>query len=225
MRPFTIAAMILAAMGVISLGAQAVQSQSTVNSTSSEKGSEPLGSLLKGKGVMGKLTKAIDTKHAKAGDPVTVEVTADVKSGGQVVLPKGSLIKGTIVQAQSFSKGKSDAELDIVFDTVVPKDGGQSSTHLLIYALAAKMDHAPTPEDIYSTQGYKGMANSASVSGHAGGPSGNDLTPESTGIFGFDELELHPAAQTNPPTSSITCAKKNISFETGTHIVLVFAGL
>jgi hypothetical protein len=223
MKRLRIAALILAGIGLISLGAYSAHSQTT--STASEKGSEPLGTILKGKGVVGKLTKAIDTKHAKAGDPVTVEVTSDVKSGSAVVLPKGSVIKGTIAQVQSFSKGKSGAELDIVFDTVVPKNGGQTSTHLLIYALAAKMDQAPTPEDIYATQGYKGAANSAAISGHAGGPNGNQLTPESTGIFGFDDLELHPAAQTNPPTSSITCTKKNISLENGTHIVLVFAGV
>jgi hypothetical protein len=226
MKRFRIAAMIFVATGVISLGAGSVRCQTASSSATAERGSEPLGTLLKGKGVVGKLTKAIDTKHAKAGDPVTVEVTSDVKSDGQVVLAKGSLIKGTIAQAQAFSKGKADAELNIVFDTVVPKGGQESSTHLLIYALAAKMDHAPTPEDIYATQGYKGAANSASVSGHNGGVAGgNDLTPESQGIFGFDDLELHPAASTNPPTSSVTCAKKNISFENGTHIVLVFAGV
>jgi hypothetical protein len=226
MRRFTIAAMILIAGGVISMGARAMQSQTTADSAASAKGSEPLGTILKGKGVVGKLTKGIDTKHAKAGDPVTVEVTSDVKSGGQVVLPKGSVIKGSIAKVQGFSKGKSDAEVDIVFDTVSPKNGEQSSAHLMIYALAAKMDHAPTPEDIYATQGYKGAANSAAVSGHnGGGPNGNELNAESQGIFGFDDLELHPAASTNPPTSSVTSTKKNISLENGTHIVLMFAGV
>lgn len=226
MKRFTLAAMILVATGSISFAARGVKSQTTANSAAPENGSEPLGTILKGKGVVGKLAKGIDTKHAKAGDPVTVEVTSDVKSGGQIVLPKGSLIKGSITKVEGFSKGKSDAEVDIEFDTVSLKNGPQSSAHLVIYALAAKMDHAPTPEDIYATQGYKGAANSAAVSGHSGGgPNGNELTPESQGIFGFDDLELHPAAQTNPPTSSITCAKKNISFEAGTHIVLVFAGV
>jgi len=228
MRRLTIVAIILAITAVISPRAQATQSSTSpvqATSTTPDKNSDKLGTLLKGKGLVGKLTKAVDTKHAKVGDPVTVEVTEDVKLDGQVLLQKGSLVKGTVTQVQSFSKGKSNAELDFVFDTVVPKTGEQTSTHLLIYALAAKMDHAPAPEDLGARKGLAGVANSAAISGHVGGQYPDVITPETVGIFGFDDLELHPGSRPNPPTSSVSCAKRNISFESGTHIVLVFAGL
>jgi hypothetical protein len=227
MRRLTIIAIIFAISAVIFPGAQSAQnsaSQAQPTSTTPDKGSDKLGTLLKGKGLVGKLTKGVDTKHTKVGDPVTVEVTQDVKLDGQVLLPKGSLVKGIITKVQPFSKG-SNAELDFVFDNVTTKTGEQTSTHLLIYALAAKMDHAPPPEDLGARKGLGGVANSASISGHVGGQNSDELAPETVGIFGFDDLELHPGARPNPPTSSVACAKKNISLESGTHIVLVFAGM
>jgi len=94
---------------------------------------------------------------------VVVEVTRDVKSGDQVVLKKGSLVKGTVTEVQAFSKGSS-AQLEIAFDRVAAKDGEQIPAHFAVYALAAQLEKQPG--DIYATQGYKGLANSASVSGH-----------------------------------------------------------
>lgn len=228
MRRLTIAATLLLLAWVTYAGAQSTpsaSSQTPVKSGSSEEGSANLGSVLRGKGVLVKLGEKIDTKRAKAGDEVTAEVTQDVKLGDQVLLQKGSLVKGTITQVQAFSKGKSGAELDIVFNNVIPKAGEQSSTHLLIFALSAKMDQAPPPEDIGSTKGKQGLANSAGISGQVGGPYATELTPETVGIFGFDDVELHPAARLNPPTSTINCAKRNIVFEKGTKMVLKFAGM
>jgi len=107
-------------------------------------------------------SEKLDTKHTKPGQSVVVEVTRDVKSGDQVVLKKGSLVKGTVTEVQAFSKGSS-AQLEIAFDRVAAKDGEQIPAHFAVYALAAQLEKQPG--DIYATQGYKGLANSASVSG------------------------------------------------------------
>jgi hypothetical protein len=212
----TTAAIILAFAAAISSGAQSTQT--------SPDNSANLGAQLKGKGLVAKLTtKNVNTKKAKAGDPIEVELTQDMKLGDQVVLPKGSVVKGTIAQVTQFSKGKSSGELDLVFDTVVPKGGQQSSTHLIIYALAAEVP--AQPGDIYQSGGTKQLATSASVAGQVGAPgSGNELTPQTQGIFGFDSVELHPLARTSPPTSTITSATGNINIENGTKLVLVFVG-
>jgi hypothetical protein len=211
----TTVAIILAIGAAICSGAQPAQAPDN---------SADLGAQLKGKGLVAKLiTKNVNTKKAKAGDPIQVELTQDMKLGDQVVLPKGSVVKGTIAQVTAFSKGKSSGELDLLFDTVVPRSGQQTSTHLIVYALAAEVP--AQPGDIYQSGGTKQMATSASVAGHVGAPgSGNELTPQTQGIFGFDSVELHPLARTSPPTSSITSATGNINLESGTKLVLVFVG-
>jgi hypothetical protein len=223
MRRLAIAVIILAARGAISPGAQSIQTPAT-DATVKNTAVDPanLGTILKGKGIVGKLMKTISTKSAKNGDVVEVEVTQDAKSGDQVLLQKGSLVKGTIAQVGAFSKGKSGAELEVVFDVVAPKTGEQISTHLIIYALAA--DVPAQPDDIYSAKGKQGLANSASISGQAGGPNGVELSPQTVGIFGFDNIELHPLARKDPPTSSVNSAKGNITLDKGTKIVLVFVG-
>ena len=135
---------------------------------------------------------------------------------------KGSLVKGTITQVQEFSKGKSSAELDIVLDNVVPKTGEQFSNHFAIFALAAKQEKQP--DDIYSSGGKQKEATSASVSGQVVAPRDRELTVQSTGIFGFDGLELHPMARMTPPTATVNSSSGNIVLDKGTEIVLESVG-
>jgi hypothetical protein len=223
MKRLMIAAILLSITAAISFGAQSTQSPTAEPAAkpSSSGDSGKLGGTLKGKGVVGKLTKTIGTKNSKTGDIVEVELTQDAKLGN-VFLAKGSVIKGTIAQVTAFAKGKSPADLEVVFDTVLPKTGEQISTHLLIYALAR--DVPAQPGDIYSSGGTQRLATSASVSGHVGSPESGDITPETIGIFGFDNFELHPLARTNPPTSAVNSPSGNINLDRGTKIVLVFVG-
>ncbi|MGB9419962.1 MAG: hypothetical protein WBR26_25880 [Candidatus Acidiferrum sp.] len=221
-----ILAMLLAMTWVMSSAAQSTQTSTTEpagKSATVEDNSAKLGSVMKGKGIVGKLTKNVGTKQSKVGDAVEVEVTQDAKVGDQVLVRKGSTVKGTITGVQGFSKGKSGAELDMVFDNVSGKGGEQASTHLIIYALAA--DVPQQPDDIYNSGGRQRLATSASISGGLeGGPHGGGLTPETVGIFGFDSLELHPLARTDPPTSAINSSSGNIVLGKATKIVLVFVG-
>jgi hypothetical protein len=208
---------------VISAGAyfsQGNASQTTTQTGASTTATNQEG--LKGIRLVGKLTTKLDTKHSKSGQDVVVEVQKDVKAGDQVVLKKGSLIKGTLTEVTPYSKGSSNGELDLVLDSVFPKQGQTISTHLVIYALAAKQEQKP--EDIYATKGYQGLANAASVSGQVEAPTASTLSPEATGIFGFQDVELHPLGKANPPTSTIVCKSGNIVLERETGLVMVFVG-
>jgi hypothetical protein len=151
---------------------------------------------------------------------VVVEVTRDVKSGDRVLLKKGSLVKGTVTEVQAFSKGSS-AQLEIAFDHVTAKDGEQIPAHFAVYALAAQLEK---PGDIYATEGYKGLGTSASVSGRTVAPAEEDFTPQTTGIFGFQGIELHPLVRMTPPTCAISSSSQNIVLENGTRMVLAFVG-
>jgi hypothetical protein len=223
MKRLMMAATLLSITSAICFGAQSTQSPTAEPAAkpSSSGDSGKLGSTLKGKGVVGKLTKTVGTKNSKTGDIVEVEVTQDAKLG-DVFLSKGSVIKGTIAQVSAFAKGKSPADLEVVFDTVLPKTGEQISTHLLIYALAR--DVPAQPDDIYSSGGTKRLATSAGIAGQVGAPNAGQLTPETVGIFGFDNFELHPLARKDPPTSAVNSPSGNINLDRGTKIVLVFVG-
>ena len=209
----------LALAGAISATAQSPQSNGAPTTAPAEVSAKSE-VLPKGTRLMGKLTTKLDTKHTQTGQPVVIEVSKDVKSGDRVVLKKGSQIKGTVTQVQPFSKGKSSATLEITLDTVALKGEEQFSNHFAIYALSAKLEEQPG--DIYT--GKKNMATSAGISGQTSAPTKLDISPETTGIYGFDGLELHPLVRMTPPTASVTSSTGNIVLERETTFVMESLG-
>jgi len=206
----------------ISAGAQTSNPSETPEAQANVAAPANAESPLKGVRLVGKLTTKVDAKHAKVGQPVVVEVQKDVKSDGQVVLKKGALVKGTVTQVTPYAKGGSGAELDISFDGVSEKGGQQIPAHFAIYALSAHLEKQP--DDMYNSGGKQRVAAAASISGQVKAPSTDDLQPDTTGIFGFDNLELHPLVKMTPPTSTVNCKTGNIVLEKETGIVLVFVG-
>lgn len=210
----------------ISEGAQTPQSSmsQTLATQTSSASMVPgeTASPLKGTRFVGKLITKLDANHAKVGQPVVLEVKKDVKSGDHVVLKKGSFVNGTVTQVTPYSKGRSGAELDISFESVGEKGGEQIPAHFAIYALWAKLPQQP--DDMYLGNGKKGLADSAGISGGVEAVRNEELRPEMTGIFGFDDLELHPLVKMTPPTSTVNCKTGNIVLENGTELVLAFVG-
>jgi hypothetical protein len=204
----------------ISTAAQSTPAPAQAAATPAAAGSS---ALPKGTRIVGKLTTKVDTKKAVTGQPITIEVIKDVKSGDSVLLKKGSKISGTITQAQA-AQGKSNATLEIVLDSVEPKDGQPFSNHFGIFALAAKRENQP--DDIYSSGGKGRLASSAGVSGQTTAPShgDSDLTPQTMGIFGFQNVELHPLVRMTPPTAGVNSTGGNFVLEKDTELVLESVG-
>jgi len=171
---------------------------------------------------LGKLTTKLDSKHSKDGQEVIVEVTKDVKSGEQLLLAKGSLITGTISKVQSYAKGSSSAEFDIIFEKVIPKSGQQYPTHFALYALSAKLESQPA--DMLGSKGKQGVAMSAGISGDVKAPHDTSMTPQSTGIFGFQDVVLRPLVSMSPPTCQLSSPSGNMVMEKGTEVVLESLG-
>jgi hypothetical protein len=216
----------LALVWAVSAGAQSTPSNPpetlpqsnppTTNSTNSS-------SLPNGTGIVGTLSTKLDTKYSKVGDRVEVEVTQDVKPAGQILLRRGSHVTGQVTQLYAFSKGNSNAKLEIVFNNIVSKSGEQIPAHLAIYALAAKSD--PTKDDVQDGRGLAATSTKAGVNGGLGRPAnGMLLKPDTQGVIGLDWLKLAPLAKDNPPTSLVHSDSKNIHLDKGTEIVLVVVG-
>lgn len=134
--------------------------------------------------VRAELSKSLDAKKAKAGDPVLAKVTQDVVANGQVVIRRGSKLMGHVTEAKAKAKGDDATELGIAFDNVVIKGGQQQPIHAAVQALGAPVVSA-IPSDVgggggggYGGGGYGGGgARMPSAAGPGGSPMGNPSNP------------------------------------------------
>jgi hypothetical protein len=106
------------------------------------------------------LLDAIDTRHAKPGDPVTAEVVENVNYERTVVFPKGTKVLGHVVRATSGGHGRAGSALFVQFDKAVLKDGEEVILNAGIQALAAG-----TVAPLSDTEGSKDAGISAETNG------------------------------------------------------------
>ena len=120
------------------------------------------------------LAKNIDAKKNKIGDEVMTTTVEDLKSNGQVVIPKNSKVIGHITQIQSRSKDNARSQIAIVFDRLMIKDGSEISVSALIQAVAAPQT-APAGENEQSSTGYGEVG--GSTGGGMAGSGGRGSSP------------------------------------------------
>ena len=146
-------------------GAQAGGS-ANVQANGAATSGEQSGSLAAGTAVSAELNQALDSKKAKEGDAVTAHTTEAVKSGGKVVLPKGSKLVGHVTRATARAKGDADSALAVQFDRAVMKDGQEMPLQVTIQALASGEPGAAVSGD--DLQGVGNMRGGGAASGGAG---------------------------------------------------------
>ena len=86
--------------------------------------------------VNGQLQSKLDSKTAKAGDPVVFKTTEKTKTADGTVIPKGTRIVGHVTQVQAHSKSSADSELGIVFDRAELKGGQSLPIHSTIESIS-----------------------------------------------------------------------------------------
>ena len=132
-------------------------SSTSASASASKKGAST--SLASGSTMKAELTRPVDVKKNKVGDQVMARTTEDVKSEGQVVIPKGSKLIGHVTQAKAKAKGESESSLGIVFDRAVPKNGGpEVPVHAVVQALAAGEAQAATTNEGNTMASGSGLA-------------------------------------------------------------------
>ena len=119
-------AIIVAGLLGITSGAYALQAS---QAASTEPGLED-GSIL-----YAELSKTVDAKKAKAGDPVTAVLLADVLSHGKIVARRDAKLAGHVTEAQPHSKDNPESRLGIVFDKVILKGGQEIPFSAVLIAL------------------------------------------------------------------------------------------
>jgi hypothetical protein len=118
-------------------GAQpSAQPGASASSSASAQAGNNSASLASGTTMNAALSRPVDAKKNKPGDPVMARTTQATQSDGQVVIPKGTQLVGHVSQAQARSKGQSESALGIVFDKAILKDGQQVPLNVTIQALA-----------------------------------------------------------------------------------------
>jgi hypothetical protein len=202
--------------------------------------------LASGTGLNAELNGALDSKKAKAGDPVAAHITEAVKVDGKVVIAKGTKLVGHITRASARSKGDSDSTLAIQFDKALPKNGDAIPLSLWIRAIAAEPKEASQVGPDLNPIGGTGSAAAAgspmrptrpptnvdtsSSGGATPDPSPNSagtinaagqLSPNSRGVIGLEGLTLAPEAPRDNQGSLITGSGKTVHLEGGTRLLLI----
>lgn len=118
-------AIILAGLLTLSSMAYALQAAQAGNAPGLEDGSV----------LYAELSKTVDAKKAKAGDPVTAVLLADVLSHGKIVARSDSKLVGHVTEAQPHSKDNPESRLGIVFDKMVLKGGQEIPFTSVLMAL------------------------------------------------------------------------------------------
>ncbi|MGA8110888.1 MAG: hypothetical protein WB974_15745 [Acidobacteriaceae bacterium] len=128
----------LLAMAVLALTVSAQVNTGAADSANGEaQGSQVAASGREATNVQAELTRKIDTKDAKVGDPVDARTTSKATLADGTKLPKGSRLVGHVTEVQAKSREHHDAQLAFAFDHAVLRDGRQVPVHAVMRSLAA----------------------------------------------------------------------------------------
>jgi hypothetical protein len=141
------------------------------------------------------LTKTIDAKKAKSGDPVEAKVTQDLKTNnGDVLVPKDTKVVGRVTGAQARTKDQKESQVAIAFDHAVMKSGD--------VALPLSIQAIISPNAL---NGGNNNSNSNSPAPAATAPSSGGVAPNTGGRTGTSAGSMPSEAPSStrqvPPAS------------------------
>jgi hypothetical protein len=190
------------------------------------------------------LTKSIDAKKAKTGDPVEAKVTQDLKAqNGQVVLAKDTRLIGHVTGAQPRTKEQKQSQLGILFDKAEPKDTASIALPMTIQAIVVPTHSGVVDNSASGQNSGQPMPSPNGMPGNTGRPStvspspsqpvdpsadsgsGHDqggqppITAETHGVIGNPNLKLSAAANAGDG-SVVRSDKSNVKLDSGTLLLL-----
>jgi hypothetical protein len=195
-----------------------------------------------GTDIRAELDKTVDAKKAKPGDAVYAKTLDELKSGTEVVAPRGAKILGHVVAAAPHEKN-SPSRLEIAFDKLDLGNGSEIPMQAAIQALAkpvtniaAGADNMGQPMGGYTPMGPgnrtagmqpgtmgqpAGPANTGNTGNAGGMPAPNSsnggISPNAQGVAGISGVSLSPGPAQD---SVLTSEKHNVKLEGGTQMIL-----
>jgi hypothetical protein len=188
------------------------------------------------------LDKTVDTKKVKPGDAVHARSLDELKSGTEVVAPRGAKIIGHVVAASPHEKD-TPSRLEIAFDKVELGNGSEIPIKATIQALENPINNIATGADntgypmgsnapmgagnrsggmVPGGMGQPTAAPNPGNMGNAGGarsqsaPAGG-ISPNAQGVAGISGVSLGPGPDQD---SVLTSEKHNVKLESGTQMIL-----
>jgi hypothetical protein len=191
--------------------------------------------LEKGSILYAELTKTVDAKKAKAGDPVNAVLVADVLAHGKVVVRRNAKLLGHVTEAQVHSKEVPESRLGIVFDKIITKSGEVPFQSLLLAIRPAErpvveIPNAPSSISNSSTRPMGNQGNpspQAPVPQHVDRTLGDEMKSHDhriaeTGPTDIDGLSLNSPA--NGGAQTIVSTQRTVKLESGVKIELRVTG-
>jgi hypothetical protein len=174
------------------------------------------------------LTKTVDAKKAKVGDPVSAVLTADVLAHGKIVVRHDSKLVGHVTEVQLHTKETPESRLGIVFDKAITKTGEVPFQSLLLAIRPAEhpvveIPNAPSP---MSNSAQQPMQSNPStpvprVNRTIGDENSNHRSMPVTGPTDIDGLSLNSPAG---GAQAIVSMKRTVKLESGVKIELRVTG-
>lgn len=215
---------------------------SNANQNTQAAAGEPSSGLSGRTALLMELTKGVDSRKCKLGDPVEAKLTQDVKSGAKVVLHRGAKLVGHVIEAQARSKENPESRLGIVFDKAVGKGGEEFTFRAVMMAIAPPLQESSTiagdPNRLSSGPSMGGQPFGAG--GAVGGPSataapaieaatqtggGNGtLTAASRGAIGLAGVALRPSVVDGVQGTVIISGDHNVKLDSGIQMMLLVSG-
>ena len=177
----------------------------------------------------GELTKTIDAKKAKVGDPVSAVLVADVLAHGKIVVRHDSKLLGHVTEVQVHTKETPESRLGIVFDKAITK-GGEVPFQSLLLAIrpaehpVVEIPNAPSPMSNSAQQPMQ--TNPSPQVPHINRPGdemkSHNRTMPVTGPTDIDGLSLNSPA--NGGAQAIVSRQRTVKLESGVKIELRVTG-
>jgi len=174
------------------------------------------------------LTKTVDAKKAKVGDPVSAMLVADVLAHGKIVLRHDSKLVGHVTEVQVHTKEEPESRLGVVFDKAITKAGEVPFQSLLLAIRPAEhpvveIPNAPSPMSNSAQQPMQTNPSTPAprVNRRIGGENSNHRSMPLTGPTDIDGLSLNSPAG---GAQAIVSMKRTVKLESGVKIELRVTG-
>jgi hypothetical protein len=125
--------------------------------------------LESGTAIHATLDKPVDVRKAKPGDQVVAKTTEDIKSNGQVVIPRGSKLVGHVTDVQARGEGQEESQLGLAFDHAVLKNGTRLPVSLGLQAVGSGSQSLRAEDDSLMSSGSGSIAGTTSAGARTGG--------------------------------------------------------
>lgn len=123
--------------GSVSRSAGAASGSLNEASAAAAKSKHLAGAASQATNVSAELTRNLDSKHAKVGDPVEAKTTSKALLADGTKLPKGTKLIGHVTQVSRRTKAHKTSQLAFAFDHALLRNGRQVPIHAVLRSLSA----------------------------------------------------------------------------------------